>query len=224
MSGSMVFHDRTEVGQALAARLQEMSLTDPVVLALPRGGVPIGYEIARVLRAPLDVILVRKIGAPGHEEFGIGAVVDGATPQTVIDEVTARMTGASPEYIERKVAEELALIEQRRTAYRTGPPVPLRNRTAILVDDGIATGNTAQVALKALASASPARTVLAVPVAARDTLDLLKPMCDDIVCLAVPEPFHAVGAHYRDFSQTCDAEVVNLLKLANDHMASEAQS
>lgn len=224
MRSSWAFRDRTEAGQALAERLQEMSLTNPVVLALPRGGVPVGYEVARALAAPLDVILVRKIGAPGHEEFGIGAVVDGAAPQTVIDEAAAQMAGATPDYIQRKVAEELALIERRRTAYRTGPPVSVTGRTAILVDDGIATGNTAQVALQALAGTSPTRVVLAVPVAPRDTLTRLGAMCDDIVCLAVPDPFHAVGAHYRDFGQTSDAEVIRLLQLARDDMASATRS
>lgn len=223
MRSTWNFRNRTEAGQALAARLQAMGLTEPVVLALPRGGVPVGYEVAKALGAPLDVILVRKIGAPGHEEFGIGAVVDGSAPQTVIDEATARMAGATPDYIQRKVAEELALIERRRAAYRAGPPIPLDGRTAVLVDDGIATGNTVQVALQALAGASPARIVLAVPVAPRDTLSRLSTLCDDIVCLTVPEPFYAVGAHYRDFGQTSDDEVVQLLASARRGMASETQ-
>lgn len=223
MKDARIFRDRTEAGKALAARLQDLHLIQPVVLALPRGGVPVGYEVAKALGAPLDVILVRKIGAPGHEEFGIGAVVDGAAPQTVIDEATARMAGASPDYIQRKVAEELALIERRRAAYRTGPPVALEGRTAILVDDGIATGNTVMVALQALAGAAPERIVLAVPVGPRDTLNRLSALCDDIICLSVPEPFYAVGAHYRDFGQTSDDEVIQLLALARRDMASETQ-
>lgn len=223
MRGSVVFRNRTEAGQELARRLRDMRLPDPVVLALPRGGVPVGYEVAKALGAPLDVILVRKIGAPGHEEYGIGAVVDGSAPKTVIDEATARMVGATPDYIERKVAQELELIESRREAYRTGPPLALKGRTAILVDDGIATGNTVMVALQALSAAAPARVVLAVPVAPRDTLNRLRSFCDEIVCLAVPEPFHAVGAHYSDFGQTTDAEVVQLLASARRDMASEIQ-
>lgn len=223
MKDARIFRDRTEAGKALATRLQDLHLIEPVVLALPRGGVPVGYEVAKALGAPLDVILVRKIGAPGHEEFGIGAVVDGAAPQTVIDEATARMAGASPDYIQRKVAEELALIERRRAAYRTGPPVALEGRTAILVDDGIATGNTVMVALQALAGAAPERIVLAVPVAPRDTLNRLSALCDDIICLSVPEPFYAVGAHYRDFGQTSDDEVIQLLAWARRDMASETQ-
>lgn len=223
MRSTWTFRNRTEAGQALAARLQDMSLTEPVVLALPRGGVPVGYEVAKALGAPLDVILVRKIGAPGHEEYGIGAVVDGSSPQTVIDEATARMAGATPDYIQRKVADELALIERRRAAYRTGPPIALGGRTAVLVDDGIATGNTVQAALQALAGASPARIVLAVPVAPRDTLNRLGTLCDDVVCLTVPDPFYAVGAHYGDFGQTSDDEVVQLLASARQHLASGTQ-
>lgn len=205
------FANRTQAGQALAKALGQMQLRDPVVLALPRGGVPVGYEIALALGAPLDIIMVRKIGAPGHKEYGIGALVDGSSPQIVIDEAAARMVGASEAYIEREVASELAEIERRRAAYRTGPPVSVQGRTVIIVDDGIATGNTVKAALQALARANPARIVLAVPVSPRDTLASLRSLCDDLVCLVAPEPFYAVGAHYDDFGQTSDAEVVELL-------------
>lgn len=208
------FADRTEAGQALAAALLPMQLRDPVVLALPRGGVPVGYEVARALGAPLDIIMVRKIGAPGHKEYGIGALVDGSSPQLVIDQAAARMAGASETYIEREIASELAEIERRRAAYRTGPPVSVQGRSVVVVDDGIATGNTVKAALQALAKAKPARIVLAVPVSSRDTLASLRGMCDDLVCLVTPDPFYAVGAHYDDFGQISDSEVVELLASA----------
>ena len=204
----------------MAQALAKMHLRDPVVLALPRGGVPLGYEVAKVLGAPLDIIMVRKIGAPGHKEYGIGALVDGSSPQIVIDEAAARMVGASEAYIEREVASELAEVERRRAAYRTGPPVSVQGRTVIVVDDGIATGNTVRAALQALAKAKPARVVLAVPVSPRDTLAGLRGMCDDLVCLIAPEPFYAVGAHYDDFGQTSDAEVVELLANARQDAGS----
>lgn len=208
------FADRRDAGRLLADAVARLALADPVVLALPRGGVPVGYEVASRLDAPLDILLVRKIGAPGHAEYGIGAVVDGASPQIVLDEDMARLTGASEAYVRNEVARQLAEIERRRAAYRTGAPVPLRGRDVIVVDDGIATGSTVKVALKALRSAAAASVTLAVPVAPAAALRELQPMCDRIVCLAMPEPFHAVGLHYRDFSQTEDSEVIALLARA----------
>jgi putative phosphoribosyl transferase len=159
----------------------------------------------------LDVLLVRKIGAPGHEEYGIGAVVDGASPQVVVDEAAARLAGANKDYIDRTVARELAEIERRRAAYRAGDPAALKGRSVIVVDDGIATGGTARAALQALAESEAAQAVLAVPVAAADTIAFLRTLCDEVVCLAMPEPFYAVGAHYRDFTQTADEEVIRLI-------------
>jgi putative phosphoribosyl transferase len=208
------FSNRREAGRLLAATVKVLNLARPLVLALPRGGVPVGYEVARELAAPLDILLVRKIGAPGHEEYGIGALVDGASPQLVIDETAARMTGADQAYIEREVARQLEAIERRRAAYRTGPPLSLAGRTVIVVDDGIATGGTVKAALKALAKVGPARVILAVPVAPRDVLSELRTLCDEVVCLSSPEPFYAVGEHYVDFTQTEDAEVVQLLSAA----------
>ena len=163
------------------------------------------------LHAPLDILLVRKIGAPGHEEYGIGALVDGASPQLVIDEGAARMVGASKDYIDRQVARQLEEIERRRAAYRTGAPVVLKGRNLVLIDDGIATGGTVRAALKALALSGAARIVLAVPVAPGDTIAELSSLCDDVICLSSPDPFYAVGAHYADFTQTEDAEVIDLL-------------
>jgi len=208
------FADRRDAGRRLAAVIAGLAIADPVILALPRGGVPVGYEIARRLQAPLDILIARKIGAPGHEEYGIGAVVDGAAPLLVLDEQMARTAGADHAYVEREVARQLAEIERRRAAYHIGEPVQLAGRNVILVDDGIATGGTTRVALKALASAGADTVTLAVPVAPASVFSELRKMCDRIVCLAVPEPFYAVGAHYRDFSQTEDDEVGALLERA----------
>lgn len=210
------FADRREAGQLLAREVELLGFEDPVVLALPRGGVPVGFEVARALGAPLDVLMVRKIGAPGHEEYGIGALVDGASPQVVIDEAAARMVGADRDYIDMQIARQLAEIERRRALYRAGPPIPLRGHTAIVVDDGIATGGTVRAALRALAKAGPDQIVLAVPLAPADVLPELEKLCDRVICLATPYPFLAVGMHYRDFGQTEDEEVIRLLADAKD--------
>lgn len=195
------------LGETLAQR----RFDKPVVLALPRGGVPVAYEVARRIHAPLDILLVRKIGAPGHEEYGIGALVDGAAPQVVIDEAVARMVGADKDYIDRVVARELAELERRRGAYRTGSPEPLAGRTVIVVDDGIATGGTVKAALQGLAKSGARSIILAVPVAPADVVQQFAGLCDEVVCLMSPDPFLAVGAHYRNFQQILDEEVVKLL-------------
>jgi putative phosphoribosyl transferase len=205
------FSDRRDAGRRLARALQALTFKDPVVLALPRGGVPVGFEVAKALGAPLDVLMVRKIGAPGHEEYGIGAVVDGGVHQVVIDEAAARMVGASRDYLDFQTARQLAEIERRRELYRTGTPVPLEHRDVIVVDDGIATGGTVRAALQGLARANPTRIVLAVPLAPADVLPELRKLCDQVICLASPSPFYAVGVHYQDFSQTGDEEVIRLL-------------
>ncbi|GFM31371.1 phosphoribosyltransferase [Novosphingobium sp. PY1] len=211
MTGRSGFADREDAGVALAKAVSTLDLKDPVVLALPRGGVPVGFEVAKVLGAPLDILMVRKIGAPGHEEYGIGALVDGASPQIVIDEAMARLVGADRDYIDMQIARQLAEIERRRALYRTGPPVTLSGCTVILVDDGIATGGTVRAALKALAKAGPSQIILAVPLAPADVLPELREMCDMVICLSSPTPFHAVGQHYRNFDQTGDEEVIRLL-------------
>lgn len=213
------FANREEAGKQLADAVAALGLSNPVVLALPRGGVPVAFEVAKALGAPLDVLLVRKIGAPGHEEYGIGALVDGDSPQIVIDEDIARMVGADQAYIDRQVESQLAEIERRRSAYRTGPPVPLEGRTVVVVDDGIATGGTVRAALKALAKSEAGKIVLAVPVAPADVLPEMNSLCDEVVCLATPEPFYAVGAHYRDFTQNRDEEVITLLARAKEWVA-----
>jgi putative phosphoribosyl transferase len=209
------FRDRHEAGRRLAKALAPYAAYDPVILGLPRGGVPVAYEVAAALGAELDVVFVRKIGAPGHEELGIGAVVDGANPQLVLNEDVVRQLGPSPNYIRSEMRRQLETIEKRRQLYRGEmEPVELEDRTVILVDDGIATGGTVRAALKGLRKNNPARLILAVPVAPADTLAQLAKECDDLVCLVSPSPFYAVGAHYLDFTQTGDEEVIHLMREA----------
>ena len=207
-----IFRDRRDAGRRLAAALSPYCERWPIVLALPRGGVPVGFEVAKALVAPLDVLLVRKIGAPGHEELGLGAIVDGHDPQLVLNEDLVRAVAPPPGYIEAEEQRQLAEIERRRQRYvGDRSPVAVEGRTIIVVDDGIATGATVKAALRGLARNRPARLVLAVPVAPADSLEELSAECDDVLCLATPEPFYAVGPHYRNFQQTEDAEVVRLL-------------
>jgi putative phosphoribosyl transferase len=218
-----LFRDRRDAGRRLAAALSHYKESAPVVLALPRGGVPVGFEVAKALAAPLDVLLVRKIGAPGHEELGLGAIVDGHDPQLVLNDEVIRAVQPPPGYIDAEMRRQLAEIERRRRYYvGERPPVPVNGRVAIVVDDGIATGGTVRAALRGLGRHNPARLVLAVPVAPADSLRELEAECDDIVCLATPEPFYAVGPHYRDFTQTGDDEVVRLLAEARQWSAAGA--
>ena len=206
------FSDRREAGRKLAEAIGGTAIEQPVVLALPRGGVPVAYELARLMNAPLDVLLVRKIGAPSNKEYGIGAVVDGNPPQRVLDETMAAYSRATSEYIERETEKEIGEIARRRTSYLGDrKPIPVTGRNFILVDDGIATGNTVRAAIKALRAQKAASITLAVPVAPRDAIDRLKDEVDRIVCLATPSPFIAVGVHYADFTQVPDEEVQALL-------------
>jgi putative phosphoribosyl transferase len=214
--GPPLFADRHEAGRQLARALADLALKDPLVLALPRGGVPVAFEVARALGAPLDLLLVRKLGAPGHSEYGIGALVDGDDPQLVLNEEAMRIVAPSEEYIEAEKQRQLVELERRRQSYfGDRAPQPTAGRTIILVDDGIATGGTVKVALQALRKSNPAAIVLAVPVAPADTLEALRPDADDVVCLATPSPFLAVGTHYADFNQTTDSEVIELLRAAS---------
>ena len=217
-----LFRNRRDAGRRLAAALGPFRESRPIVLALPRGGVPVGFEVAKALAAPLDILLVRKIGAPGHEELGLGAVVDGHDPQLVLNEELVRAIAPPPGYIDAEMQRQLAEIERRRQQYvGDRPPVAVEGRTVIVVDDGIATGATVKAALRGLARNHPARLVLAVPVAPADSVDELSAECDEVLCLATPDPVYAVGPHYRDFRQTEDAEVVRLLAEARQWSAVE---
>lgn len=206
----MRFEDRHDAGRRLGDRLRTAGLTDPVVLGLPRGGVPVAAEVAEALEAPLDVFVARKVGAPGRSEYGLGAVAEGGGE--VFDTDRIRALGLTRKDLERTVATERAELQRRVERYRGGRSLPdLAGRTAVLVDDGLATGVTAEAALKGVRSMQPARTVLAVPVGAPRTVERLRALAD-VVCLEQPTGFRAVGMWYVDFSQTSDDEVQELLE------------
>lgn len=210
----MPFIDRIDAGRQLAKALASYKTQNPIVLALPRGGVPVAAEIAAALNAPLDLILVRKIGVPFQPELAMGAVVDGAAPLTVRNEEVITLAGISEQDFSAARDQELAEIERRRKAYLGDRPHPeLAGRTVIVVDDGIATGATTRVALQAMRLRKPSKLVLAVPVAPTDTLRKLRAEADDVVCLEDYEDFGAIGYFYSDFRQLSDADVINLLKL-----------
>jgi putative phosphoribosyl transferase len=207
-----LFRDRSEAGRLLAAKLaQYADRPDVLVLALPRGGVPVGYEVARALHVPMDVYIVRKLGVPGHEELAMGAVASGGV-RVLNDQVVAGL-GVPNYVIDAVAAWEQQELERRERLYRgQRPPPDVRGKTVILVDDGLATGSTMLAAVRALRQLGPARVVVAVPVASPDTCELLKAEVDEVVCAVTPEPFYAVGLWYRDFSQTTDEEVRELLE------------
>jgi putative phosphoribosyl transferase len=206
------FYDRQAAGRELATALEARNLIDPVILALPRGGVPVAAEIASILRAPLDIVLVRKVGAPYQPELAVAAVVDGSKPEIVVNQEVAQLADIPPGYIDAHLRQELEEIERRRRVFLHGRErIALEGRTIILVDDGIATGASIRAALKALKKRKPRRLILAVPVAPAEILDDLRSEVDEIVCLRTPEPFFAIGIHYRDFHQLSDDEVVSLL-------------
>lgn len=217
MRRTPTFKNRQDAGRQLAERLLRYRDERPVVLALPRGGVPVGYEVAVTLDAPLDIVVVRKLGAPGQPELAIGAVVDGDDPQSVLNPDLMRLLDVSEEYLAREVDRQLWEIRRRERLYRGDRPhARVEGRTAIVVDDGIATGASMRAALRGLRRAGPARLVLAVPVAPPDTVEALRAEVDDLVCLSTPEPFMAVGQHYEDFSQPTDEEVIELLDRARE--------
>jgi predicted phosphoribosyltransferase len=206
-----LFLDRHDAGRRLAVELSDYAdQNDLLVLALPRGGVPVAYEVARALHAPLDVFMVRKLGVPGYEELAMGAIATGGL--RVLDEDLVRMLDLPREVIERVTAAETRELERREREYRGDrPPLDVRGRTVILIDDGLATGSTMRAAIAALKKEGAKRIVVAVPVAPPETCEALKAQVDDVVCAVTPEPFRAVGLWYRDFSQTTDEEVRDLL-------------
>ncbi|MGW2963179.1 phosphoribosyltransferase [Streptomyces sp. NPDC001220] len=210
----MRYRDRAQAGRELAAVLRKLSdegdLPDPIVLALPRGGAAVAAEVARELSAPLDVLVVRKIGAPHHEEFGVGAITGYDPP--LLDRATLAHLGMSEDTLAPVVERERRELRRRERRYRQGRPAPeLRGRTVIVVDDGLATGSTARAALRHVRGRGPARTVLAVPVGAPDSLDALAAEADLVVCPYRPELFNAVGQWYDDFAQLTDADVLDAL-------------
>lgn len=208
------FADRADAGQRLAARLSAMSLDRPVVYALPRGGVPVALEIARKLGAPLDLMMVRKIGAPGAPEVALGAVVDGAMPQTVVNEEVRRRSGADDVYFERARTLELQELERRRALYLGDrAQVDPAGRTAIIVDDGLATGATMKAAILAMKQRGVRKICVAIPVAPVDTVKAMEAQADEVICLHVAERFFGVGAYYDDFHQLTDEETIGLLRM-----------
>jgi len=208
----MPFRDRTDAGRKLAAELLSYRNQRPIILALPRGGVPVAAEVAKALRAPLDLILVRKIGAPMAPELAVGAVVDGGSPTIVSNPEIIRLTGTSEMQFQRICKEELAEIERRRHLFLGNrPPIDPRGRVVIVIDDGIATGATTRAALWAIRTHQPKKLVLAVPVGATNAINELRHEVDDVICLKKLEPFGSVGYFYSDFRQLTDQDVIEIM-------------
>jgi len=218
------FRNRTEAGRRLAQRLVAYAgLPDVLVLGLPRGGVPVAFEVARALEAPLDVFIVRKLGVPGHEELAMGAIASGGV--RVLNDDVIRSLSIPDRVIEVVTAHELHELRCRESAYRGDrPPPAVGGRTVILVDDGIATGSTMLAAIAALRRLGPARVIVAVPIAAPSTCDEIRREADDCICEITPDPFHAVGVWYEDFSPTTDEQVRDLLDQAASETATAQRS
>lgn len=215
-----IFEDREHAGRLLAGRLERYADENPLVLALPRGGAPVGYEVARSLGAPLDVLISRKLGAPDQPELAIGAVAPGGL--RVLNRRAVRSLGVPEEYLERVTRQELEEAERRTRRFRDGRPEPdVEGRTAILTDDGIATGMTVYATILAVKERNPRRLVLAVPVCAAETAERLRSEVDDFVCLQEPPELGAIGFWYRAFDQTSDEEVVDLLDRARRNVAGD---
>lgn len=208
-----MFTDRREAGERLLNRLGQLDPENTVILALPRGGLPVADVIAEALAVPLDIVLVRKVGVPGQPEFAVAAVTDGKTPKITVNEDVARMTGLDHADIARLAERELPEIHRRRELYLKGrSPVPLAGKIVVVVDDGIATGATMRAALRLVRDADPARVVAAIPVGPAETIAALKSECDEVICLDCPADFRAVGLHYRDFGQVSDETVSRIIE------------
>jgi putative phosphoribosyl transferase len=218
------FRDRADAGRRLATALSEYAdRPDVLILALPRGGVPVAFEVARALHAPLDVFLVRKLGFPGHEEFAMGAIASGGV--RILDGEVLRMFNVPVDVIEQVTEVERRELERRERQYRDGRPLPdVEGHTVILIDDGLATGSTMRAAVAALRKEAAKKIVVAVPVAPPETCEALSREVDDIICAITPEPFRAVGLWYADFSQTTDEEVRELLARAARELPAPAHS
>ena len=219
-----LFIDRKDAGQKLAQKLaQYANRPDVIVLALPRGGVPVGYEVARALNAPLDVFIVRKLGVPGQEELAMGAIASGGV--RILNQDIVQALGIPASVIDQVAAREWQELRRREKLYREGRPAPdLAGRTVILVDDGVATGATMRAAIKAVRQQNPAKVIVAVPVSALETYYDLAREADEVVALATPEPFFGVGLWYEHFDQTSDDEVRRLLRLAAQAQADREQA
>ena len=218
-----LFRDRSDAGHRLAAELAEFAnRRDVIVLALPRGGVPVAYEVARALNAPLDVFVVRKLGLPGYEELAMGAIASGGI--RVVNEDVVRQFRVQADAIDIVADEELQELERREAEYRNGSPPPnVAGKTVILVDDGLATGSTMRAAVLALRQLHPAAVIVAVPVGAAETCDQLKEFADEVLCAVIPDNFSAVGRWYVNFAQTSDEEVKELLvRAAQERQGAEA--
>lgn len=216
-----MFRDRQEAGKKLGVELEKLGLQQPVVLALPRGGVPVAEEVAKLLKAPLDLIIVRKVGAPGNPELAVAAIVDGDPPDVVLNREIVEAYALDDGELRILIAQERPELERRRLTYRgKRPPLSIAGKTAIIVDDGVATGTTMKVAIRALKRRSPRQIVVAIPVAPPEILDELAQEVDRIVCLSQPARFRAVGYHYQNFPQLTDDQVTAALaEAAKEHRA-----
>lgn len=219
----MHFRDREQAGRLLAEQVLDLQLPDPVVLALPRGGVPVAAPIARALAAPLDVLVVRKIGAPGHAELGVGAVAEGLD-EPVVSDVAARV-GLTPDDVRRLAGAEKEELARRVASYRGQRPLPVvTGKDVVLIDDGLATGISAEAGLRSLRARQPRSLTFAAPVCAREGIARLAVLCDSLVQVLAPEDMHSVGQWYDDFTQTTDAEVLAILGPASPPGSEERQS